>query len=102
MNSQITDLALVAKCPARAASGFITAAALADSASNDPSASIPNPDPVRRKKFRRETVGCAKRCPNSFHIDKLVQTHQRLTKVLERQLSSIVLVCRLLFLKELK
>src|SRR5688572_26553142 len=83
MKSQITDLALAAKCAGRAASGLatFTAAPPTDSASNDPSASIPKPDPVCRRKFLRETAGCANRCPKSFDINKLIQTHQRLTEI---------------------
>src|SRR2546421_1808052 len=89
MNSQMTDLALVAKCAGRAASGFTTCAAPADSASSEDRASSPNPEPVLCKKRRRDTDGCANRCPNSFDINKLIQAQQGLTKILQRQLTRI-------------
>src|SRR5258706_9583005 len=101
MKSQMTDLAVVAKCAGRAASGLITCAAPADSASSDERASSPNPEPVLCKNRRRETDGCAKKCPNSFDINKLIQAQQRLTKILQRQLTSIgTAICLPLFLQE--
>src|SRR5437773_1652745 len=102
MNSQMTDLALHAKCEAFAASGLITCAAAPDSASSDESARSPNPEPVRRRKSLRETEGWAKRCPNSFDINKLVQRHQRLAKIFEGEIACIPTTISLpLFLQEL-
>src|SRR5882672_11401025 len=102
MKSQMTDFAFVAKCPGCAASGLITCAAPADSASKDESASKPNPDPVFCKKRRRETDGCANRCPNPFDIDKFVQAQQGLTRILQRQVTRIRTPIRLpLFLQKL-
>src|SRR5205085_3410213 len=89
MNSQMTDLALQAKCEAFAPSGLITCAAPADCESSDESASNPNPDPLRRRKSLRETLGRAKKCRDSFDINKLVQTQQRLAEIFESEITRI-------------
>src|SRR4051794_20640048 len=101
MNSQITDRAFAGKCPGLGASGFkLASAAIAVGASrpswssSPANASMPSPDPVRRRNDRRvgnAGAGVANKC-GSFGmahsadhswllgVDKFVQADQDLTE----------------------
>src|SRR3954463_5866020 len=112
MNNQMTLLAFAGKWDARGARGFTAEAIEATegaaealpgrtskSSSNPDSASSPNPFPARLRNCRRDRKwgwGGAKifeissiTALCSFHVDELVQAHQRLAEVGQGELSRV-------------
>src|SRR5258707_639950 len=100
------DFALVGKWPGCGASGLIPSLLATDSAalrspawsSEDTSASRPIPEPVRRRKSRREVnsgEGVAMKCDwrfiASFNVNEFIQSEKRLAKIGQRQLRRVLL-----------